>query len=261
METHHSENIGFVASPWPLQGNRPTLILVHGSGQDKGFWTHQMEAFEQVANVVALDLPGRGASQGPGMTSMAAYSQEVAGFIERIEAPIPIPCGLSIGGGIVLQMLLDHPGRFTGGILVNTGARLRVKQDIFDLINTNFSEYVENFCVLALSPQSNLEKMKPQIMSFTQAGPEVTYGDFSACNQFDVMDRLAEIHAPVLVLTATDDYLTPPKYGQFMADNVPNARLANIENAGHMAPFEKPAEVNRAVVEYLESRLKNYGFQ
>ena len=260
METRHSKHIGFIANPWPLRADRPTLILVHGSGQDGGFWVHQMTAFESIANVVALDLPGRGASQGSGLTSMTDYSQEVADFIERIEAPDPIPCGLSIGGGIVIQMLLDHPGRFAGGILVNTGARLRVKQDIFDLINTNFGEYVENFCVLALSPQSNLEKMKPQIMSFTQAGPEVTFGDFSACNKFDVMDRLADIQTPVLVLTATDDYLTPPKYGQFMADKIPHARLANIENAGHMAPFEKPAEFNQAVVEYLDSRYKNFGF-
>jgi len=253
MKTRYSGKIGFVANPWPLQGDRPTIVFIHGSGQDGGFWTYQMAAFEQVANVVALDLPGHGISQGPGLDSIPAYAKEVMDFIDRIAASDPIPCGLSIGGGIVLQMLLNHPGRFAGGVLVNTGARLRVKQDIFDLVNTNFDAYVENFCVLALSPQSNLEKMKPQIMRFTQAGSEVTYGDFSACNTFDVMDRISEIQTPVLVLSAADDYLTPPKYGQFMADNIPNARLASIEGAGHFAPFEKPAEVNRAIAVYLES--------
>ena len=253
METRHSENIGFVANPWPLQGDRPTLVLIHGSGQDSGFWIHQMKAFGETANVVALDLPGRGASQGPGLDSMPAYSNEVIAFIDRIAAPDPIPTGLSIGGGIVLQLLLDHPGRFRGGILVNTGARLRVKQEIFDLIETSFREYVDAFCAFALSPQSNSEALKPQIERFTRASAATTFGDFSACNNFDVMERLAEIQTPVLVLSAEDDFLTPSKYGQFLADNIPNASLVNIEAAGHMAPFEKPEAVNQAIKGYLKS--------
>ena len=253
MEIHHSEDIGFVANPWPLQDGRPTVIFIQGSGQDSGFWNHQMKAFGETANVVALDLPGRGVSQGSGLDSMTAYAHEVMAFIDRIAAPDPIPAGLSLGGGVVLQLLLDHPERFEGGILVNTGARLRVKQDIFDLIKTNFQEYVDAFCAFGLSPQSNAGALKPQIENFTQAGSEVTFGDFSACNKFDVMDRLGEIQAPVLVLSAEDDFLTPPKYGQFLADNIPNAQLANIDAAGHMAPFEKPEEVNQAIRDYLKS--------
>ena len=260
METHDSENIGFVANPWPLRADRPTLIFVHGSGQDKGFWVHQMTAFEQIANVVALDLPGHGHSQGQGSGSVPGYTQEVAAFIARIEVPYPIPAGLSLGGAITLQLLLDHPEHLAGGILANTGARLKVQQDILDVIKSNYGGFVDSVCAFGLSPQSDAAAMRPQIETFTKAGSEVTFGDFSACNNFDVMDRLAEIQTPVLVLTATDDYLTPPKYGQFMADKIPHARLANIENAGHMAPFEKPAEFNQAVVEYLDSRYKNFGF-
>jgi pimeloyl-ACP methyl ester carboxylesterase len=253
METRHSENIGFVANPWPLQDDRPTLVFIHGSGQDSGFWIHQMKAFEETANAVALDLPGRGASQGSGLDSMTAYAHDVMKFIDRIVAPDPIPAGLSIGGGIVLQLLLDHPGRFEGGILVNTGARLRVKQDIFDLIKTNFREYVNAFCTFALSPKSNTVALKPQIASFTKASAVTTFGDYSACNNFDVMERLAEIQTPVLVLSAEDDFLTPPKYGQYLADNISNAQLANIDAAGHMAPFEKPEAVNQAIEGYLKS--------
>jgi len=136
---------------------------------------------------------------------------------------------------------------------VNTGARLRVKQEIFDLIKTNFQEYVDAFCTFGLSPQSNAKALKPQIASFTTASAVATFGDYSACNNFDVMDRLSEIQTPVLVLSAEDDFLTPPKYGQFLADNISNAQLANIDAAGHMAPFEKPDAVNQAIEGYLKS--------
>ncbi len=79
------------------------MILVHGSGQDGGFWVHQMKAFEPIANVVALDLPGHGTSQGPGLDSVPAYAQEVMAFIDRIEAPYPVPAGISLGGAITCR--------------------------------------------------------------------------------------------------------------------------------------------------------------
>ncbi len=119
------------------------------------------------------------------------------------------------------------------------------------MIKNNYDGFIDSVCAFGLSPQSDAGALRPQIETFTQAGSKVTFGDFSACNNFDVMDRLADIQTPVLVLTATDDYLTPPKYGQFMADNIPHAQLVNIDNAGHMAPFEKPEEVNRAIEGYL----------
>jgi pimeloyl-ACP methyl ester carboxylesterase len=253
MQIHYSENIGFKANPWPLDEDRPTLVLIHGSGQDSGFWVHQMAAFEPVANVVALDLPGHGDSQGQGMESLPGYAQEVMAFIERIKALHPIPAGLSLGGAIVLQMLLDYPDRLAGGILMNTGARLRVQQEIFDRIQADFSGFLDYLRTLALSPQSNADLLWPRVLECTTASPDVTVRDYRACNNFDVMERLGTVRTPVLVLTATDDYLTPPKYGQFMADNIPHARLVSIGHAGHFAPFEKPAEVNRALAGYLES--------
>jgi pimeloyl-ACP methyl ester carboxylesterase len=149
--------------------------------------------------------------------------------------------------------LLDHADKLAGGILAHTGARLKVKQEIFDVIQNNYVGFVESVCAFGLSPKSDAGKLRPQIENFTQAGSKATFGDFSACNQFDVMDRLAEIQIPILVLSATDDVLTPPKYGQFLADNLPNAQLANISDAGHMAPFEKPDAVNQAIKAYLQS--------
>ncbi len=59
--------------------------------------------------------------------------------------------------------------------------------------------------------------------------PDVTRSDFNACNTFDVMNQLNKINAPVLVLTASDDQLTPIKYGQFLAEHIKNATLSNIE--------------------------------
>ena len=67
------------------------------------------------------------------------------------------------------------------------------------------------------------------------------------------MDRLAEISVPVMVISAQDDKLTPPKYADFLESAIPNTTRAHIPDAGHIAPLEKPREVNQAIIEFLDS--------
>jgi pimeloyl-ACP methyl ester carboxylesterase len=82
--------------------------------------------------------------------------------------------------------------------------------------------------------------------------PGVVKGDFTACNGFDVMQRLHEIKIPVLVLTASEDQLTPMKFGNYLAQQINGAKSVNIEDAGHLSPMEKPEEVTRAIREFLK---------
>jgi pimeloyl-ACP methyl ester carboxylesterase len=57
------------------------------------------------------------------------------------------------------------------------------------------------------------------------------------------------------VLTASDDNLTPVKYGNYLGENIRNAQMANIEDAGHMSPLEKPDEVNKVISEFLQQKV------
>jgi pimeloyl-ACP methyl ester carboxylesterase len=66
-----------------------------------------------------------------------------------------------------------------------------------------------------------------------------------------VTEKLGLIEVPVLVLTGRDDNITPVKYGIFLEKNIKNAKLVNIEDAGHLSPIEKPHEVNRSIHNFL----------
>lgn len=66
------------------------------------------------------------------------------------------------------------------------------------------------------------------------------------------MGRLCEIECPALVVSGEDDMLTLPKYGDFIEKNLRRARRVRLVAAGHLAPIEKPAEVNRAIAEFLD---------
>lgn len=251
MHREKIAGIHFAAGRWPLADTGPTLVFIHGSGGTHRLWEAQIDALAARVNTVAVDLPGHGASDGGGMRQVPDYAESVAGFIETLAAPGPIPCGLSLGGAIVQQLLIDHPDLCRAGILAGTGARLKVLPAIFDAIENDYESFLDMLDRFAFSPATARELKKPLLEDTADCPPEVTYGDFEACNRFDLMGRIGEIRVPVLVVTAEDDKMTPPKYGDFLTDGIPRAFRAHIENAGHHMPAEQPAEFNRAVVEFL----------
>ena len=75
--------------------------------------------------------------------------------------------------------------------------------------------------------------------------------DYCACNRFDVMNRLPEIHLPVQVICGADDLLTPSKYSDYLTKHIVRARQTIIPHAGHLAPVEQPAAVNTAIRKFI----------
>jgi pimeloyl-ACP methyl ester carboxylesterase len=247
-----SGSLGFVAGRWPLDKNKPTLVFIHGSSNNRLFWRSQVQALVDVANTIAIDLPGHGTSPGPGNDHVTGYARTVLDFIEEAKIPYPIPCGLSLGGAITLQLLIDHGECFPAGILMNTGARLKVNPLIFETIQKDFDKFVESVVAMGISGKSDADKLRPLIQEISACAPEVALGDYQACNRFDVMDRLHVIKTPVLVLTAVDDVLTPVKYGNYLGEKIAGATVHSIEDAGHLSPLEKPDEVNHAIRHFLQ---------
>jgi len=245
--------MAFRAGRWPLDPGLPTVVFIHGSGVSGVIWHGQVEALADEMNTVALDLPGHGASGGAGMESVAGYATVVDDFISSLRAPLPIPCGLSLGGAVVLQLLLEYPGKYNAGIVINSGARLRVMPMIFEAIEKDYQAFLAAAPAFSISEKTDPSSVKPFTDAMAACPPAVALGDFRACDAFDVMERLGEIAVPVLVLTASDDKLTPPKYGAFLAERIAGATLVNIEDAGHLSPMEQPEEVTRAISEFVRT--------
>jgi pimeloyl-ACP methyl ester carboxylesterase len=82
---------------------------------------------------------------------------------------------------------------------------------------------------------------------------KVIYGDYSACNQFDIMEKAGEISLPTLVVSGTADKLTPVKYGEYLCQQIPGAQHYIIKQAGHMMALEMPDEFVRSVTDFLFS--------
>lgn len=253
MERRIEGDIAFVCGRWPLDPSRSTLVCVHGAGETSLLWHAQVEGLRDRVNTVALDLPGHGRSVGRPQACVEGYAAAVIDFVDAIAAPRPVPCGLSMGGAITQQLLLDHPERFAAGIVVSSGARLRVLPSLFDMMATKLAAYVAMVDRLGFSEKTAAAVKQPFLEDSLKADPSVAYGDFKACDRFDVMPRLGSIRVPVLVISAEDDKLTPPKYGQFLERGIPGAVRHHVRDAGHFVPIEKPGEVNAAITAFLDA--------
>lgn len=253
MKKQKIDTISFTAGTWPPDPDRVTLLFIHGSGESSVLWDAQVQALAGEFNTVALDLPGHGASDGPGLDTIEDYTEAVMAFAENSGLPNLVPCGLSIGGAIAQQMLLDHPGRLKAGILVSTGARLKVMPQIIEAIETDYEQFIAMSRMFAVSAKTPPAMLEPLMEDTARCYPRVTVGDFKACDRFDVMERLGAIALPVLIISAEDDQLTPPKYSDFLEKTIPGAVRCRIEDAGHVVPVEKPEAVSLAIREFLNA--------
>ena len=253
MEVRKTGVIGYIAGRWPLDSDKFTLVFIHGAGGTGSFWQVQIDALADKANTLALDLPGHGRSDGPGKDTIEAYAQIVNEFVNELKIPNPIPCGVSMGGAIVQQLLMDFAQRYPAGILMGTGARMGVAPAIFETIENDFSAFVNMIGTFAVSQKTDHELVQPFIEELARSNPEIVLGDFRACDRFDSREGLSSIIAPVLIITSDEDKLTPAKYGEFLEKNIQKTQRVHILDAGHIVSVERPDEVNKAIQKFLEN--------
>jgi pimeloyl-ACP methyl ester carboxylesterase len=232
---------------------RPPLVFIHGAGGTHLHWPPQARRIDGY-RIHAIDLPAHGKSNGIGSQTIAGYARSVVDFLDLLKINAAVIVGHSMGGGIALSLALDFPKRVLGLGLVGTGARLRVAQQILD--GASRAETFPNAVTLindwefSPSVRPRLKELARQRMA--EIRPAVLHGDFTACNAFDVMDRLGEITVPTLILCGADDRMTPPKYSEHLHGQIAGSKFAAIPNAGHMAMLEQPEFFTQTLKEFLD---------
>ncbi len=237
----------------PFDPGKPCLVLIHGAGLTGRFFDAQREGLADEADLLAVDLPGHGDSPGPAAETIPAAAQAVLDLLDSLGLRRPVIGGMSMGGGVALQLLADHPDRFSAGALISTGAKLKVRPDMFAAIEADFDGYVGMVGKVAVAPGTDPDRYAHVIADLQAGGPDLAATDFRACDVFDLRDRVGDITVPTLVACGDTDLMTPPKYSDWLADHLPNATRVTIPGAGHFACLERPAEVNRALTGFLNT--------
>ncbi len=255
------------------------LLLMHG-GPGADHWT--MRPFRRCADrytVILYDHRCNGRSTGPSVSSMtwdnltadADALRETLGF-ERWSV-----LGHSFGGHVALEYALRYPDHLshlvlldTGGdswwSLVNAADELRRRgygPETADLAGRFLNGRIEPREFLldlfrlggAYNPHTGFRQLMHAMLDGewrARIRPEaLIFAAHHLLPGWSVMDRLAEIAAPTLVMGGRDDFIFPPEHQAELAARIPGARLVIIDGAGHNPQMEQPAEVLREVREFL----------
>ncbi len=235
-------------------GSGKKILFIHGAGGSTSGWYFQKEYLKQSFEVILLDLPGHGQSAGEGCREIEKYVDSVRAAIEANDLQGCYLAGHSMGGMIGMHLAVARPELLAGLILIGTGAKLRVFPQILEGILKDKEQTVENIMRFAFSKKAPDAMVKTGLKEMLKSSAEVIYGDFYSCDHSDMIAKVKEIALPTLVLCGLDDALTPPKYSEFLAKEIPNAQLVLIPDAGHMVMLEKPEETNRAIETFVARR-------
>jgi pimeloyl-ACP methyl ester carboxylesterase len=234
----------------PLEG-REVVLFIHGAGGGEYTWSYQKGFFEKQFNPIIIELPGHGKSEDEGEQEIGRYTEHVHAFLKAIRLSKVTLVGHSMGGAIVQTLALTHPEVINKVVLVGTGARLRVFPMILNGIKDNFEETVRKITRFAYSRKTSSDFIERGISDLMRCRPEVLYGDFLACDRFDIINELEKIDLPTLVLCGDEDELTPVKYSQFLHSRIKHSKIEILPNAGHMVMMESPQAFNEKVGEFI----------
>lgn len=228
----------------------PVLVLLHGAGGNSAIWPEGLLRLPG-ARVLSVDLPGHGRSAPPGCGSVAPYAATVAALLDRLAIRDAAWCGHSLGGVIAVQAALAGYPSMAKAIAIGASARMRVGEQLLDDLQYDYGKAIDFIMEYGFASGAPPEVREPCRQGLAACDPAMTYGDFLACNQFDVRDRLVEVGRPVLVISGTEDRLVPPRFAEALAMGLPDGHFLSLEAAGHFAMLEQPEAVITAVRDFL----------
>jgi pimeloyl-ACP methyl ester carboxylesterase len=230
-----------------------TLVFIHGSGGSHQDWVQQYTPLKHAFNIVAIDLPGHGQSDGPGEQDVPAYVAWIKRLLDGLGIVKPVLIGHSLGAAICLSFAIRHGDAAAAVVPVGGGTRMNVNPAILEGLKRTPTALIGMTAKFSIA-KGNRERLADIVTeNLLRANPEVFYGDFLACSKLDITDAIVELRIPTLVICGDEDKMTPPALSEYLGGHIPGARLALIPEAGHMVMLEKPEAFNASLTEFLNS--------
>jgi pimeloyl-ACP methyl ester carboxylesterase len=242
------------------------LVLLHPFPLDANYWAPQLAAPPAGWRLLAPDLRGFG-TQGAGdapADSIDTYARDVGAMLDARGIHRAIVGGASMGGYVALAMLRREPARVGGLVLANTrmdadSAETREKrQAMLDLIAREGSLGVAKDMVPKLLGTTTLRE-RPEVAARVRGPIEDTSADGMAAAVRAMMTRpgataeVAAFRGPALIVSGSEDTLTPPALQDAIHAVMPSATHEVIAGAGHLCSLERPAEFNAVLLRFLHS--------
>lgn len=246
---------------WRTGGDKPVMILAHGSSDDGLCWTALAKELEASYDLILPDARGHGLSDPPSASDSAdAQVEDLAGLIRELKLTKPILMGHSMGAASVAWFAAKYPdvpraviledpglGARPGGGAANTDREQRRAQ-ILARNNTSYDDMVAQ-CVKN-SPTWGLQECRIWAPSKLRHHPGTALRGIG--DRPPMTETLAKITAPTLILKA-DAAPDVRKQNDETARLLHNGKLVHIDGAGHNVRREQKQRLLDALKPFLAS--------
>ena len=228
---------------------------MHGSGLSHIVWSlHEQFYTSQGFNVLAIDLPGHGNSDGPALKSIQEISDWVKKLMQAVNVNKIIIVGHSQGSLVGIDFGSRYPDLIDKLVLVAGSYRMPVNQDLIDLAEAGDEKAILLMMKWGYEGSKAFIGGNPvkKIINSTREIREILAVDLNACNNYkEGKESLEKINCPTLCIFGDLDKMVPLEVGNKMAGMIKNSEKKVIKNCGHMIIFEKAFEMRKLVKEFL----------
>ena len=218
------------------KGQGEPMILLHGNGENCGYFQGQIDVFSKHYHVYAIDTRGHGRTpRGDRPFTIRQFADDLLGFMDEHGIDTAHLLGFSDGGNIAMVFAIQHPDRVNRLILnganLNAGGVKRTTQIPIEIgyrIARRFAK------------KSDSARRNAEMLGLMVNDPNVDPG------------ALAGIRARTLVIAGTDDMIRK-EHTELIAASIPSAELVFIKG-NHFIANKQPEAFNRAVLEFLRGR-------
>jgi pimeloyl-ACP methyl ester carboxylesterase len=262
---------GFIERPgcrvyYEMHGSGPFLFFAHGLGGNHLSWWHQVPHFRGRYTCVTFAHRGFAPSSAPpDGPDPADYAGDFAALVDHLGARDVRIVAQSMGGWTALEYTLAHPEKVRALVLASTAGPIARVPSLF-ADPEQLPAWERNAAAASKELQAaNIHAAGGERMAREQPAAHFLYQEIDALSGVDKVklrqklhdsmtqpaDALRTLAVPTLWLTGEEDIVYPPFLSDSLAKLMPNARVAQLREAGHSVYFERPAEFNRIVGEFL----------
>lgn len=247
---------------WQSEGDGTPILLVMGHRYSSAMWYPVMPAFTAEHRVIRFDNRGTGQSD----TTRDVTVQELAddAFVVMDAAGVDKAhiFGVSMGGVIVQDMAMRHPER-VHSLIVGCSGMLTADKPRAPAILRLLYRLPDWFLKLLFAPRGAdkgygsaasaaaiaFDRKTSDADAFTKPG--VIAQARAIANYTTTREAVAKLTMPALVLHGDEDKIVPFKWGEELAQQLPNATFVRLEGAGHNFFIAQGEKAKRAVLDFV----------
>ncbi len=238
-----------------IENSKDTIVFLHGSGLSHIVWSLTEQFFSNKNfNVLSIDLPGHGNSEGPCLDSIEKVADWLEKVFEELKLKNVILVGHSQGCLEALEYSFKYKNRLKKIIFVGGSYRMPVNKDLIDLATDGDSDAVKLMMKWGFEGSKKFIGGNPveKIIQSPRDISEILAIDLIACNNYQNGSNAAKaINCPAMFIFGELDKMVNLESGKKFANLVKNSITHIIIGSGHMIMIEKAFEMREKILEFL----------